>query len=108
MSKRGKVFVSDIFAGIIKEDESGFTFTYDQEYLRSDGATPVSLALPLQEKPYASNVMFSFFDGLIPEGWLLEIGERNWKIDRRDRMQLLLLFCRDCIGAVSVIQENEK
>jgi len=58
--------------------------------------------LPLREKEYTSEVLFPFFDGLIPEGWLLEIAEKNWKFDRRDRMSILLLTCRDCIGAVSV------
>ena len=46
--------------------------------------------------------MFPFFDGLIPEGWLLDVAEENWKLDRRDRMGLLLACCRDCIGAVSI------
>jgi len=46
--------------------------------------------------------LFPFFDGLIPEGWLLEIAERTWKLDPRDRMGLLLACCRDCIGAVGI------
>jgi serine/threonine-protein kinase HipA len=57
----------------------------------------------LQEEAFHSNVLFPFFDGLIPEGWLLELAGRSWKIDRRDRMSLLLACCKDCIGAVSVI-----
>jgi serine/threonine-protein kinase HipA len=52
-------------------------------------------------------VLHPFFDGLIPEGWLLDIAEKNWKINNRDRMSLLLACCKDCIGAVSIqpIQE---
>jgi serine/threonine-protein kinase HipA len=47
---------------------------------------------------------------LIPEGWLLTIAEKNWKLNPRDRMGLLLACCEDCIGAVSVhpIIEEEK
>jgi serine/threonine-protein kinase HipA len=52
--------------------------------------------------------MFPFFDGLIPEGWLLDIAEKNWKIDSRDRMGLLLACCKDCIGAVSVLDITRK
>jgi serine/threonine-protein kinase HipA len=52
-------------------------------------------------------VLFPFFDGLIPEGWLLNIAESSWKINQRDRMSLLLACCKDCIGAVSVIPTNE-
>ncbi|MCX6307394.1 MAG: HipA N-terminal domain-containing protein, partial [Bacteroidia bacterium] len=65
--------------------------------------------LPLQEKVFESPVLFPFFDGLIPEGWLLDIAESNWKLNARDRMGLLLACCKDCIGAVSVfpVEENE-
>lgn len=108
MSKKGKVFYEDVFAGTITEDENGFNFLYDAEYLKLPGAKPVSLTMPLTEKPYSSKVMLPFFDGLIPEGWLLDMAEVNWKIDRRDRMSLLLTFCKDCIGAVSVIPEGEE
>ena len=106
MNKRGKVFVEDIFAGIIEQKDGFFTFTYDGEYLKQAGSLPVSLTLPLRSEPYKQKTMFPFFDGLIPEGWLLNIIEGNWKINPRDRMSLLLLACRDCIGNVSVVDEN--
>ena len=76
------------------------------EYLASENAKPVSLTLPLQHQPYRSNVLFPFFDGLIPEGWLLDVALRNTDISVLDRMSLLLLCCSDCIGAVSVKPVN--
>lgn len=94
--------MSDQLAGILTEDDNGYHFKYLEEYLHLDTATPVSLTLPLQSAPYHSEYMFSFFDGLIPEGWLLDIAHKNWKIDPRDRMGLLLTACRDCIGNISV------
>ena len=100
--RQGRVFCNGIYAGIITEDEQGYSFVYDEEYLTLPDVQPVSLTLPLRQKPYMNNVMFSFFDGLIPEGWMLNIAERNWKINRRDRMGLLLTCCRDCIGNVSI------
>ena len=102
--KQGNVYFKNILAGTIREDEDGFTFQYDPEYLRCDDAQPVSLTLPLREEPYVSQVMFPFFDGLIPEGWLLDVATKSWKINERDRMGLLLACCNDCIGAVSVEQ----
>ena len=56
----------------------------------------------MRKATYSSKVLFPFFDGLIPEGWLLDIAEKNWKLNARDRMGLLLACCKDCIGAVSV------
>ncbi len=101
--KTGKVFYKYIFAGIITEDENEYSFKYDEEYLSSENPEPISLTLPIQKEIFKNKTMFPFFDGLIPEGWLLDIAEVNWKINPRDRMSLLLTFCKDCIGAVSVI-----
>jgi serine/threonine-protein kinase HipA len=101
--KKGKVFYQDAFAGIIVEDENGYSFTYQKEYLKSNTSRAISFSLPLREETFISKTMFPFFDGLIPEGWLLDIAESNWKINPRDRMSLLLTFCKDTIGAVSVI-----
>lgn len=99
--RRAKVLVQRRFAGVLEETDSGYAFTYDRAYLAEDGL-PVSLTLPLSEQPYQSEVLFPFFDGLIPEGWLLEVVSRNWKIDRNDRFGLLLAACGDCIGDVSI------
>ena len=101
--KQAKVFFQENFAGILTEDENGYTFAYNVDYLQKKDAKAVSLTLPLSEKPYNSQVLFPFFDGLIPEGWLLDIAEQSWKINLRDRMSLLLACCKDCIGAVSIV-----
>ena len=105
--RRAKIFVNETWAGTLTEDENGYHFQYRDDYLKTDYAESVSLTLPLLEKPFHSTSLFPFFDGLIPEGWLLEIAQRSWKINPRDRMGLLLAACRDCIGAVSVFQYEE-
>ncbi len=101
--KRAKVFVGTSFAGVLSENDTGYEFYYVSAYLSSENAEAVSLTLPLSNKPYKSNVLFPFFDGLIPEGWLLDIAEQSWKITASDRFSLLLACCKDCIGNVSVI-----
>lgn len=106
--RQGEVWIEGLRAGTISETEAGYLFAYDEEYLSSPSAEPVSLTLPLRKEPYESKVLFAFFDGLIPEGWLLNIAERNWKIRRHDRMALLLTCCRDCIGNVSVVPIEEE
>lgn len=95
------------FAGILIEDDEGYHFEYEKKYLQKESAEPVSLTLPLTSKTYHNNVLFPFFDGLIPEGWLLDIAEKNWKLDSRDRMSILLATCLDCIGAVSIESMEE-
>ena len=100
--RQAEVHMHDQIAGYLKQDEQGYTFAYTPDYLAMDTAEPVSLTLPLRDQPYVERVLFPFFDGLIPEGWLLDVAERNWKLNGRDRMGLLLACCRDCIGAVSI------
>jgi serine/threonine-protein kinase HipA len=107
MPKKGKVYYGDQFAGIIAETDEGYEFSYDSAYLKSPGAKPISLTLPLKEQPYTSRVLFAFFDGLIPEGWLLDMAVDYWKVKANDRFELLLLTCEDAIGAVSVIPESK-
>jgi serine/threonine-protein kinase HipA len=107
MNRKAKIFMHDELAGWLSQDENGYHFQYSPTYIQMTDAKPISLTLPIQEKPFTNNVLFSFFDGLIPEGWLLDIAEKNWKLNQRDRMGLLLVCCKDCIGAVSVHPVNE-
>ena len=100
--RQGEIWVNNQLSGILTEDDNGYHFKYQQEYLEQEKALPVSLTLPLQKDPFHSENLFPFFDGLIPEGWLLDVVHKNWKINPRDRMGLLLTTCRDCIGNISV------
>lgn len=100
--RKAFIYLRDHFAGTLEETDEGYLFRYDPDYLASAFAAPVSLTLPLAAQPYVSRTLFSFFDGLIPEGWLLDVVSRNWKIDQNDRFGLLLIACKDPIGAVSV------
>lgn len=101
--RQAQVFYKNNLAGIITENDEGYLFQYDKKYLEDKNPKPISLTLPIQEKPYESKILFPFFDGLIPEGWLLNIAVSNWKINPRDRFGLLLTLCKDCIGCVSVL-----
>jgi len=106
--RKAEIKIHDYTAGWLTQDENGYHFVYDTAYLNLENPDPVSLTLPLQPSPFTQPVLFSFFDGLIPEGWLLDLAEKNWKINPRDRMGLLLSCCQDCIGAVSVHPVNEE
>ncbi len=101
--RKAEIHLSGRPVGRLEERDSGYVFAYVPAYLESADAEAISLSLPLQSEPFEDKRLFPFFDGLIPEGWLLEIAEQTWKLNARDRMGLLLVCCRDCIGAVSII-----
>lgn len=107
MAKTGKVLYDGKLAGQISETDEGYVFVYDHVYLNNTGSQPISLTLPLKSEPFTSKVLFAFFDGLIPEGWLLDIAVNYWKLNANDRFELLLTACHDTIGAVTVMPENE-
>lgn len=100
--RRANVYMHGAKAGLLWQDDEGYHFTYDKGYLTQPKTKPISVMLPLQTDAFQSSTLFPFFDGLIPEGWLLDIAEHTWKLNPRDRMGLLLACCRDCIGAVSI------
>lgn len=105
--RKAEIYYQDSLAGMLEETDAGYRFLYDEQYLQQMEAMPVSLTLPLSPMAYESKTLFPFFDGLIPEGWLLDVALRNTDVSALDRMGLLLLCCKDCIGAVSVIDVTE-
>lgn len=110
--RQGIVFYNSIFAGIITETDDGeYTFSYDPTYIQKYPNQLITFSMPVSSKVYKEKRLFPFFEGLIPEGWLLDIASDNWKINKNDRMGLLLACCKNCIGSVSVepteLSENE-
>ena len=103
--RKGYVYIQNHYAGIIEETEDGYSFSYTSEYLQRPDAVAASITLPLRDDAYEATILFPFFDGLIPEGWLLDVVSHNWKINANDRFGLLLLSCKDCIGDVCIRNE---
>jgi serine/threonine-protein kinase HipA len=99
---KARVYYDGVPAGILRRKADGFAFTYDSDYLHRPDALPVSQTLPLRSEPYESTSLFPFFDGLLPEGWLLDLTTTALKIDADDRFGLLLGTGGDTVGAVTV------
>jgi serine/threonine-protein kinase HipA len=104
--RKATVLLHNAPVGTVWEDENGFFFQYFPDFVANKNASAVSLTLPVRLESYHSDTILPFFDGLIPEGWLLEIAENYWKIKHRDRVGLLFACCRDCIGAVSILHDE--
>lgn len=101
--RRANVFYGDVLAGVLTETNDGdYLFKYTDSYIANFPEQGISLTMPVREGAYKDNRLFPFFEGLIPEGWLLDVAYQNWKINPNDRMGLLLACCENCIGAVSI------
>jgi serine/threonine-protein kinase HipA len=109
--RQARIYYQDKVAGILTEtDEGEYVFRYEEDYVKDHSNDFITFSMPVSDVHYREKRLFPFFEGLIPEGWLLDIASKNWKINRNDRMGLLLACCRNCIGAVSVepiLSDNE-
>lgn len=101
--RQAEIYYNNLLAGVLTETDGGeYTFLYDSNYVSNYPKQFITFTMPVTEKLYTDKRLFPFFEGLIPEGWLLDIATKNWKLNPNDRMGLLLACCQNCIGAVSV------
>lgn len=106
--RSASIFYDKAFAGtLIETDEGIFTFSYDPAYVQQFPDQFLTFSMPVTNKIFTEKRLFPLFEGLIPEGWLLDIASKNWKINKNDRMGLLMACCENCIGAVSVIPNQQ-
>ncbi len=98
--KRARVFVDDDLAGYLIEWEQGKR--YEFSYLDTYKGPSVSLTMPCEQKTYRFERFPPFFEGLLPEGIMLELLCRKVKIDARDFFEQLMWVGRGVIGNVTV------
>src|SRR3989338_5783694 len=100
-NRQAQVFYGNELAGYLQEREGGCIFEYDKEFLKKN--IPISISLPPRDEPYKSKALFSFFKGLLPEGWYLSIVCATQKVDSQDDFGVLLSTTSvDTVGAVTV------
>jgi serine/threonine-protein kinase HipA len=92
-------------AGILEEMEAGrkYRFSYNESY----NGPPVSLTMPLDRKDFVFDRFPPFFDGLLPEGVLLEALLKQRKIDKFDYLSQLIAVGNELVGAVTVQEKKE-
>jgi serine/threonine-protein kinase HipA len=108
MRQANVLYDKQVTGKLTETDDGEYIFQYDPVYVEGMESEPITLTMPLRLDPYTDKRLFAFFEGLIPEGWLLDIASKNWKLNPNDRMGLLLACCQNCIGAVSIHAIEEK
>ena len=98
--KKAHVFVNGNLAGVLEEieKEKKYRFSYLQTY---EGPS-VSLEMPTTESMYEFNRFPPFFEGVLPEGMMLEGLLRKTKIDKNDLMSQLIAVGHDLVGNVTI------
>lgn len=102
------VYFNDLPAGILEKKESGYSFKYDEKYLKNPEAKSISLTFPKSKKEFHSQYLFPFFHGLLTEGFATKIQSRKLKIDEHDYFRRLIRTANlDTIGCVILEEINE-
>lgn len=97
---KAKILLNNVPAGELIEvvPNKEYHFIYCDEYK----GPSVSLEIPLYQKMHKFESFPPFFEGLLPEGVMLEGLLRLTKTDRDDFMRQLILVGGDLIGNVTV------
>ena len=98
--RRAKVFVNDLLAGYLTEVVRGKDYRFI--YVYGYNGDKVSLTMPISHKEYQYDRFPPFFEGVLPEGIMLEGLLRKNKIDRDDLMSQLMAVGGDLVGNVTV------
>lgn len=97
--REAKVFNYNVYAGkLVEFSDTHYEFIYDEHYQ----GRPISLTMPIAQHRFVFQQFPPFFDGLLPEGMLLEALLKNAKIDRKDYFAQLVTVGKDLVGSVTV------
>ena len=98
--RKANVFVNGLLAGELEEIERGKNYRFI--YLDSYKGPSVSLEMAMIKRVYEFDRFPPFFEGLLPEGMMLEGLLRQAKFDRSDLMSQIILVGGDLVGNVTV------
>ncbi len=97
--RKARVYNHGVYAGeLVDFTDGSYAFIYDEHY---DGPA-ISLTMPITKKRFNYHQFPPFFDGLLPEGMLLEALLKNAKIDRKDLFSQIVTVGKDLVGSVTV------
>ena len=108
MKERLFVYLRGSRIGFIEfdHDANSREFSYDAEYLASSGACPISLSLPLREKPFNSWETRLFFENLLPPVIVRRRLEKIIHHDADNYFAFLKTLGGDCAGAIALYPED--
>ena len=93
---------------IVGNTASDSRFAYSEDYLKNDGAAPISLSLPLQAEPFSAAQTKDFFEGLLPEGFTRRTVAQWMHVTEDDYLPILHGLVRECLGALCITADGEE
>ncbi len=100
------VLMNGILIGKLEKTESGgLSFSYDQQWRSTPEARPISLSLPLVDKLFEGDVVYNFFDNLLPDNPQIRSRiQAKFRASTSHPFDLLATIGKDCVGAIQLIE----
>lgn len=101
------VLMNGILVGsLTKAKNASLTFSYDPAWLTTLGARPISLSLPLIDQPFTGDVVYNFFDNLLPDNAQIRARiQAKFQITTNHPFDLLASIGKDCVGAIQLVAD---
>lgn len=78
-------------------------FQYDKSWFDSVHARAISLSIPLSHKVYRGDVVYNFFDNLLPDNEVIRARiQQRFQTHTRSPFDLLSAIGQDCVGAIQL------
>lgn len=99
-----QTYVGNIFCG----NQGEGRFQYAPGYLEKNGASAISISLPLQAEPFTEQETRNFFEGLLPEGFTRRSVAQWIHANENDYLSILARLGNECLGAIQIAEEGQE
>lgn len=102
------ILMNDLLVGKLAKTATGsLHFSYDEKWLNTPSARPISLSLPLAAKPFSGDVVYHFFDNLLPDNAHIRSRIQAYFHALTDQpFDLLAAIGKDCVGAIQIVNSD--
>lgn len=92
---------------LLKDKSGGLHFSYTERWMKRAGARPISLSLPITKQKYAGDVVYNFFDNLLPDSLTIRNKiQARFNVGSGHAFDLLAAIGKDCVGAIQLASEQ--
>ncbi|MCS5708750.1 type II toxin-antitoxin system HipA family toxin [Candidatus Berkiella cookevillensis] len=102
------VYMNGIQVGVLQQLPNDLSFVYQDDWLHNKNARPISLSMPLREETYIGDVVYNYFDNLLPDSVLIRKRiQARFQIKTNECFDVLSYIGSDCVGALQFLKEQK-
>lgn len=97
---------NELVGELTQDTAGGLSFSYVADWISKSHSRPVSLSLPLVTQKFSGNVVYNFFDNLLPDNPQIRARiQARFQANSSRPFDLLALIGSDCVGAIQIVEE---